>query len=110
MSALTRLDSRIAIQILAIDDDVQRFSIDLNGPTYPYFVAGIMALFNLVVWIGMAIVSIGDISESVNFAWKVCAIIVVSLAWAIKQSYIKFMAESSVQILLYCLPCKRKGF
>lgn len=75
------LQSRIAIQILAINDDVQRFHLDLNGPNYDYFVVGILWVYGFIVWLGHAALFAGDISESLSFTGKVLVIVFISLVY-----------------------------
>lgn len=82
---LTKFDQRIAIQILAINEDVQRWHLELNGHNYQYFMSGLMVLFSLIVWLGKSSVAVGDLTESVRVVWLLVVIIAVSVAWGIKR-------------------------
>lgn len=82
MTTLTKtFDQRIAIQILAINEDVQRWHFELNGHNYQYFMSGLMVLFSLVVWLGKSSAMAGDLAESIRVVWLLAVIVVVSLAW-----------------------------
>lgn len=89
MTALATFDSRIAIQILAINDDVQRLHFDLNGSAYPYFVAGVMWIFNAIVWLGHVAIISNEAATSVSVLWRVAGVVVVALWWGMVWSNVR---------------------
>lgn len=81
MTNTLTLQSRIAIQILAINDDVSHFSVELNGPNYRHFVTGLMLLFNLFVIVGK--IANADVWQALDFGGKVLGIVIKSVAWGV---------------------------
>jgi len=83
------LNHRLAIQILAINDSVDRWNFELNGANYRYFMAGLIAIFNIVIYLGKLLTISSDIPQLVLFAYNVIIIIILSCLYGFLNINIK---------------------
>jgi|SRR3989304_8562241 len=87
---LTTFQSRIAVQLLVINDAVDRFSFsfDLSDKNLQHLIAGFSVLVSLIILIGRIVMfqpinPLSDLRQVIEFTATVIAIIIKSVGWGL---------------------------
>ena len=83
-------DSRVAFQVLAIDDTnggISQFKQVIEGVDLHYLLVGLSLIVWILTWLGRQTEMLGDLWQAMVFSAIVVIIVIKSICWAIRKTH-----------------------